>query len=194
MSDLINGVFPMSNLLNPKPRFGLDLEHNTMFDYLTSRDIPVTEAAYVAPDGTWNLALVKSLILSGKTIEAAISKPTAIKPPAPIDQVLPGEGTPKKAADAPTSSMSSTAARPLSQAPGAPTGTFSAPSGARHAITASELQALSFEPLQLAAMGISQKQLKADGLTAAQVADVGMSPARATALKLTPAQTQALVQ
>lgn len=60
----------MSNLINPKPRFGYHPSTDMIYDYQAQRDVPVTDR-YQAPDGTWNLHEVKRLILAASTIEAA---------------------------------------------------------------------------------------------------------------------------
>ena len=70
-------------LINPKPRFGLDTDTGLIYDYRVQKDVPITDA-YSAPDGVWNLILVKQLILSGDPVESArVSGPTAASPALP---------------------------------------------------------------------------------------------------------------
>lgn len=209
----------MSNLINPKPRFGLNLEANTMFDYVSSRDVPVT-ALYQGSDGQWNLETVKKLILAGKTIETAKlnntvpPKPTATlqpapakapaptaKAPAPTAKPAPAAAQPKPAsgAPAPANALAASTAANLatSKAAVAAAAANKLPStgvakGARHGLTAPQIQALQLQPLQLAALGIGPKTLKVDGLTADQVAAMKITSERAKRLGLTPAQEMAL--
>lgn len=55
---------------NPQPRFSYDEENDWIFDYATSKSHPCEGILYV-PDGSWDLAKVKELILAGKPIETA---------------------------------------------------------------------------------------------------------------------------
>jgi hypothetical protein len=55
---------------NPQPRFAYDEDDDTIFDYATSKSHPAT-GTLDAPDGQWDLAKVKELILAGKSIETA---------------------------------------------------------------------------------------------------------------------------
>jgi hypothetical protein len=187
----------MSNLINPMPRFGLNSEANTMFDYISSRDVPIT-ALYQGKDGQWNLETVRQLILAGKTIETAKlnsnvpPKPTAVlqpKPATPAKPVVRQPGAPLPAAAAPAPAAAPVAA-PKPAAPA--TGAKPAPTGPRKALSAQQIQALKFEPLVLAALGITPQQAKVTGLTSEQVHALGMNSARAAKLKLTPAQEAAL--
>lgn len=59
---------------NPQPRFAYDEDTDTIFDYVTSQSHPC-DAIYYAPDGEWDLAKVKELILAGKSIETAYKGP-----------------------------------------------------------------------------------------------------------------------
>lgn len=174
----------MANLINPKPRFGLDPEANTMFDYVANKDVPVT-ALYQGSDGQWNLETVKQLILAGKTIETGKlnntvpPKPTAVLQPAPAkNPVATAKVIPIVKPVQPAS---------VSKLPAGPH-----PTSPRHGLTAAQIQALAFEPLQLAALGITPKAVKVDGLTADQVAAMHINSERATRLGLTPAQEVAL--
>jgi len=150
-------------LVHPKPRFGFDAETGQMFDYLTSRDVPLTDA-YKAPDGTWNLNLVKELILSGKPIESAHLESPSNTPHHPEPGPVPGD--------------------PILH-PGSPPPT--------HGVSAQELEALKLSPLQLAALGITHVELTQTGLTAAQLQALALTPERAEALHLTVAQQAVLM-
>lgn len=55
---------------NPQPRFAYDEEQDWIFDYVTSKSLPC-EGIVELPDGKWDLAKVKELILAGKSIETA---------------------------------------------------------------------------------------------------------------------------
>lgn len=78
----------MTNLINPKPRFGYNPTANTMYDYIDGKDVPIIPS-YVASDATWNLVKAKELILAGQPVESARSGPgaaprTAAPKPAPV--------------------------------------------------------------------------------------------------------------
>lgn len=173
----------MANIMNPKPRFGLNVEANTIFDYVSSRDVPITPK-YQAIDGQWDLTQVKALILAGKTIESAKLNNTV--PPAPV--------APKpalKAAPRPGQPIGShaPAPAPVAAKPSAPAAPAAAPT---KSLTAAHIQDLKLAPLQLAALGITAKQLKVSGLTAQELAAMKMSPARAKLLNLSAQQEAAL--
>lgn len=62
----------MSEIINAKPRFGL--EGDTLFDYATSTNIPIVEGAKIeTPEGVWHVAQVAELIRAGKSIETAFA-------------------------------------------------------------------------------------------------------------------------
>lgn len=74
----------MTNLVNPKPRFGYNPDLKTVYDYVDGKDVPITPN-YTASDGVWDLTQVRDLILSGSTIESArksIATPKPNTPPA----------------------------------------------------------------------------------------------------------------
>jgi hypothetical protein len=59
------------SLINAKTRFAVDDADGRVFCYVTSRYFqPVGEQTL--PDGTWDMAKVKALILAGETIETAL--------------------------------------------------------------------------------------------------------------------------
>lgn len=156
----------MSNILNPKPRFGYTPATDLIYDYVAQKDVAPT-ANYATADGSWNLLEVKRAILANETIEFAR---LSVKRP-PIAQ--PRAATPTPApVSAPPSSSAPPAANP-------------APGHGVLAMSAEQLQALKLSPLQAAAMGISTAQMNVTGVTALQVANWGLNAARADALKLT---------
>jgi len=55
---------------NPQPRFSYDEDDDTIFDNITSKSHPCDVILHT-PDGEWDLAKVKELILAGKPIETA---------------------------------------------------------------------------------------------------------------------------
>jgi hypothetical protein len=61
------------SLINSRTRFAVDSATGRVFCYLTSRYYDAT-GELKAPDGTWDLAKVKELVLAGKGIEAALVK------------------------------------------------------------------------------------------------------------------------
>lgn len=150
----------MTNLINPKPRFGYNPTAKTMYDYVDSRDVPV-DAHYQAADGVWDLTKVRDLILAGEPIEAG--RISLVKRP------------PKPAAAA--------AAKPAVLADKGPP----APAGL-HLMTPPQ-RTKAFTPVQAAALGVSVNEL-ASGLTAAQLANIRekITPARAITLGLTAEQ------
>jgi hypothetical protein len=173
-------------LINPKPRFAFDPDAQTVYDYVTGRDVPL-QANYQATDGQWNLFRVKELILGGHTIEEARLNTTVPVAKAPVlDKLPPKVGTPVSpgalAAEALNGPLS--APPPPNSAPPAPVPTKS--------LTAAQLQGLKLEPLQLAALGITPKQVKVEGLTAPELAALKMTPLRAQRLELNSEQAQAL--
>lgn len=60
------------NLINAQPRFGYDVQTDTIYDYIAKRDIPLANvpdgAAYTADDGKWNLRAVANSIQKGEAI------------------------------------------------------------------------------------------------------------------------------
>jgi hypothetical protein len=154
----------MSNLINPKPRFGFNPDTKTIYDYVTQRDVAVV-ASYAAPDGNWNLALVRDLILGGQTIEGA--RLSIIKPqPAPVAKAAPAAA----AAPAPAKVVSQLRA-PLSSA---------------------DLKALALSPVQIASLRITPAQMAA-GLAPAEIKALKVSASRAKMLGLNAVQSAALV-
>lgn len=160
----------MSNILNPKPRFGYTPTTDLIYDYVAQRDV-APASNYAAVDGNWNLLEVKRAILAGETIEFArlsVKKVPIVQPRAatPAPAPVPSVGEP---------SSSTPAAAP-------------APGHGVVALSAEQLQSLKLSPLQAAAMGLTASQLNVTGVTALQVANWGLNAARADALKLTPEQ------
>lgn len=161
----------MSNILNPKPRFGFNPTTGQIYDYLAQKDITPTQAAYSAADGTWNLIGVRDAILAGTNIEVHHLSVIAPKKPAPRPAVAPARPT--------------TAAVAASQAVPA--------RGPGEGMSTGQLTALKLQPLQAAALGITHVQMTSTGVTAAQVKNWGLTAARADALKLTAEQRAVLL-
>lgn len=158
----------MSNILNPKPRFGYNESTGLIYDYVAQKDVtPI--ANYPTIDGSWNLLEVKRAILANETIEYAR---LTVKRPAPV-------AAPRAAAPTPAAKAPQPAAQP-------------APGFGVSALSVDQLQALKLSPLQQAAMGITNAQMNVTGVTALQVANWGLNGARADALALTPEQRAAL--
>jgi hypothetical protein len=97
--------FLMSNILNPKPRFGYNPTTDMIYDYVAQKDVTAA-ASYTGIDGNWNLLEVKRAILANETIETA--RLTVVKP-APKPVAKPG------VAPAP---LAPVAAAPIPLAPG----------------------------------------------------------------------------
>jgi hypothetical protein len=180
----------MSNLINPKPRFGYNPTTGQLYDYVAQKDVTPTAQAYDAPDGSWNLVAVKDAILAGQTIETghlSVKKPT---PPATGTTPNPAKAPAAGPAVAPTTT---------SVKPNQPTTAEEHPvrlPGSHITITGlsvEQLQALKLSPLQVAALGITPVQLSATGVTAAHVEAWHLTAARADALKLTPEQRAVLM-
>jgi hypothetical protein len=152
----------MSNLINPKPRFGYNPDLKSVYDYVLQRDVPVV-TDYVASDGVWDLTKVRDAIIAGQQIESARKSVTS----GPLKV---SGAQPAPAAKAP--------------APAAKSGAITAST-----TTPAAMKALAFTPTQAAALGISQAELTG-GMSAAQVSAIKakLTPARAIALKLTAAQ------
>lgn len=167
----------MSNLINPKPRFGFNPSADTAYDYVAQRDVPLTDK-YPAKDGVWNLLEVKRLILAGETVEAARRDYTAAETAA--------KAAPKTAA--------STTAKTL-DAPGQHNAALSGavPPAPGRGLDPAQLQALKLTAIQAAAMGITPTMMNATGVTGAQVQGWGLTSARADALKLNADQRAALL-
>lgn len=166
----------MSNLINPKPRFGYHPDTDLIYDYAAQRDVAATMRDYDTLDGVWDLSAVKEAILTGTNLEEAhLSlkvRPKAVAPPP-----LPNAGT----VAAPTGATP----------PGTPnTGALAAHSGG---LSVAQLIALGLSALQCAALQITPEQLTATGVTAEQVANWALTPERAEALALTPAQRAVLL-
>jgi hypothetical protein len=58
------------SLTNAQPRFAVETNDGTIFDYQTNRHMPAT-GLYETTDGTWDLAMLKSLIEAGQPIGPA---------------------------------------------------------------------------------------------------------------------------
>jgi hypothetical protein len=172
----------MTNLLNPKPRFGLNPTTGTVYDYIGQRDITPTAAPYVAIDGTWDLNKVKAAILAGENIEQAhLTVKVPVQKNASIDAKKPD--APKPAAPA--------AGKPAAPVPGKPIP--SAPLKAMPGLSPEQLTALKLSAIQAAALGITATQMNVTGVTGQQVANWGMNAQRADALKLTADQRKVLL-
>jgi hypothetical protein len=172
----------MSNILNPKPRFGYNPDSGLIYDYVAQKDVPATPN-YAGVDGAWNLLEVKRAIMANETIEFArltVIKPAPKPQPKPAVPVAPLAPVPGQAA--PTTVKSGL--QPTTGASAHPT-MGATPAGA---MSVAELQALKLSPLQAAAMGITPAQMNVTGVTALQVANWGLTPARADALKFTKEQ------
>jgi hypothetical protein len=78
----------MSNLINPKPRFGWNPDSKLMYDYVAGKDVALTET-YSAVDGVWDLLKVRDLILSGATVESARTGDAPLTPAPPARSPLP---------------------------------------------------------------------------------------------------------
>lgn len=161
----------MSNIMNPKPRFGYTPGADLIYDYLTQRDVAPGPKPYEAIDGTWDLNEVKRTILASENIESAhltVRKPTAAQP------------TP---AAAPVAAKTFPVGAPLQ-----PKAEVSLA-----ALSPQQLQALKLSALQMAAMGITPTQLEVTGITAQQVKNWALTEARCHALALTPEQRAVLM-
>lgn len=169
----------MSNLINPKPRFGYHPSTDMIYDYQAQRDVPVTDR-YQAPDGTWNLHEVKRLILAGETIEAA--RVPSASPPSNVVRLkqAANEGAKPEVGAQGEGSAAPVGAPPQEGA--------SDPPG----IGAEQLQAAKLSDLQRAALGITDEQLSSTGVRADHAAGWKLSPARIKALKLSPEQAKIL--
>lgn len=165
----------MSNIINPKPRFGYNPAADTIYDYVAQCDVPVL-ARYNTGDGAWDLIEVRRAILANETIEFAR-----------LSVVKPAPAAPGVAA-APAAPVHAAASSP-------PEGHVFGGAAAHAAVgmSAEQLQALKLLPLQMAAMGITPIQAEVTGVTALQVANWGLTPARADALQLTPEQRAVLL-
>lgn len=162
-------------LINPKPRFGYDPEHNQVYDYVAQRDVPL--GLYEAKDGMWDLHEVKRLILAGQPIEAARSEVEAKEEGVANLKVIP-PASPAGTPAAPTPGAGSPPVEPLHGNVG---------------LSVAQLLALKLSPLQAAALAISPTQMTATGVTALQVEGWDMNAERADALKLTPEQRAVLL-
>jgi hypothetical protein len=169
----------MTNLINPKPRFGLDDTKNTIFDYLSNRDVAIVPN-HQSVDGQWDLVQVRALILAGKTIESAQLNRTV--PPRPAPQQPKAPTAPSASPTAPAAAAAQAVPSPMAQVGPAPT----------KSLTALQIQALKLEPLQLAALGITPQQLKVSGLTPEQLVALRVTPQRAAIMRLDGAQQTAL--
>lgn len=161
---------------NPKPRFGYDDTLDKVFDYVTSRDVALTDK-YETTDGTWDLRQVKALILSGAQITAALVGPAVAKP---VAVAKPAVAAAAKTSPTPASGVS----------PSAPQAAHAG--HVPHALTPADLIALKLTALQCGALGIKPSELTATGLTAERIEAMRVTPARAAALQLSAAQHTAL--
>lgn len=76
-------------MINAQPRFAID-DSGELYCYATAKSIPAV-GTLTDEAGTWDLSLVKALILAGKSIETAFS----LAAPAPAPPVgMPFPGTP----------------------------------------------------------------------------------------------------
>lgn len=156
------------NIMNPKPRFGLNTDTGTLYDYVAQRDVkPV--ANYQAVDGTWDLTKVAAAILAGTNIELAH---LSVKAPAP--KVTPAAAK---------------SAAPITPAAAAPSASVATIPG----LSPAQLQGLKLSAIQGAALGITATQISTTGVTAQQVSNWGLNEARANALKLTADQRKVLL-
>lgn len=166
----------MTNLINPKPRFGYDTAADKIYDYVAQRDVAIVDK-YAAKDGVWNLLEVKRLILAGATIEAARRDYSAAETAAkPTLKVVP------KTAAATTAKTANTPGQGDPAVPHVP----------GQAMSAAQVTALKLSAIQAAALGITPAMMSTTGVTAAQVHGWGLTTARADALKLTAEQRAAL--
>lgn len=72
----------MTQIINPKPRFGLEnnlvqvgdevVDQSTLYDYVTHENVPLGTLLQT-PEGVWDTARVAQLIRGGHSIEAALS-------------------------------------------------------------------------------------------------------------------------
>lgn len=60
------------SLTNAQPRFAVQTDDGSIFDYETGRHMPAV-GVYETTDGLWNLVVLKELILAGKPIGLALS-------------------------------------------------------------------------------------------------------------------------
>jgi hypothetical protein len=192
----------MSNILNPKPRFGYNPDTGLIYDYVAQKDVQAVPN-YAGIDGTWNLQEVQRAIMANETIEGArltVIKPAAKpapKPGVPVTPLAPGQvaaapiplAPGQVAAPAPAGVPRVPGqAQPTTVRPGQQPTTGAATHPTAGAMSVAELQALKLSPLQAAAMGISPSQMNVTGVTALQVANWQLTPARADALRLTKEQ------
>lgn len=169
----------MSNIINPKPRFGFNPTTGLLYDYVAQRDVDPTTPPYVAADGVWDLHAVKLAILAGQSIE---SGHLALQPPAPA-----AAGT----APTPPTLIDGTQPAPSSSPKAAKDSTARA--ARSDGLSAEALTALKLSPLQLAALGIRHEQLSTGGISDAQIKGWGVTAERAEALRLTPEQRAVLL-
>lgn len=156
----------MTNLINPKPRFGYNPSTETIYDYQAQRDVALTDR-YQAPDGTWDLHEAKRRILAGETVEGAR---VPGNDPAPVNAVQ-GESNLQPNNEGKASNEGATE---------------------EVGLTAEQLQAAKLSDLQAVALGISAEQVATGGASVAQVAAWKLTPSRIKALKLTPEQVKIL--
>ena len=60
------------SLTNAQPRFAVQTDDGSIFDYQTGRHMPAT-GVYETTDGVWDLVMLKQLIEAGKPIGPALS-------------------------------------------------------------------------------------------------------------------------
>jgi hypothetical protein len=175
----------MSNLINPKPRFGYNPATGQIYDYVAQKDLTPSSEIYSALDGTWNLVTVRDAILAGQTIEAGH---LSVKSPTP-----PAAGkaqSPKPAVALPGAPVAPTTTSPKH---GQPSTINSDPHATTGGLSAEQVTALKLSPLQMAALGVTPIQLTATGVTPMQVTLWHLTPARADALSLTAEQRAVLL-
>jgi hypothetical protein len=171
----------MSNLINPKPRFGFNPMTGLLYDYVAQRDLAVTDKVYDAVDGTWNLVAVRDAILANQPIEGAH---LTIKKVAPF---RPNSGPARTPAPGPAAAPTTLVAKPDQ-----PT-TTDANKRPVTGLSAEQLNGLKLTAIQVAVLGITPTQLTATGVPPAQVESWRINEARADALKLTPEQRAVLL-
>ena len=183
----------MTNILNPKPRFGYNPDTAMIYDYVAQRDISPTDKPYDAIDGSWNLVAVRDAIMGGLPIEGghvSVKKPVpvaahpATTPPTPTPGLVVAPSTTK-----PGPTPQPTTVDALHPQPGAPGKFYAGTTG----LSGAQLTALKLSSLQAAALGLTQVQLTATGVPASTVAGWGLNEARAYALNLTAEQRAVLL-
>ena len=153
-------------LINPKPRFAFDPATGLVYDYVTGRDVPLTET-YQAHDGVWDLKAVADAIMKGVPIDMYVHRSDA-----PAAQAQDGAQT---AGEQPVSGqLLEDAAGPLG------------------GLTAPQLRALALSPLQAGMLGLTAGMLAESGISATHLHSLNVTAERAAELQLSPEQAAAL--